>query len=54
MNIRSATGSPMPNTTWVRPWLSAQRVHVDASVATSSSGVGTSAEVSDGLSRRDR
>jgi hypothetical protein len=38
----------MPNTTCVRPSLSWQRVHVEASVATSSSGVGTSDEVSDG------
>jgi hypothetical protein len=32
---RSASGRPIPNTTWVRPAASGQRVHVEASTASS-------------------
>src|SRR5215207_3503828 len=42
-NIRSAWGSPWPNTTWVRLWCRRQRVQPAASAATASSSVGTSA-----------
>ena len=42
MKSRSASGSPRPNTTWVRPAASPHRVQVRASSATSSSSVGTS------------
>src|SRR5438445_5852673 len=35
MNITPAAGLPTPNTTWVRPLESRQRVHVDATVASS-------------------
>src|SRR5215211_8546978 len=42
-NIRSAWGSPWPNTTWVRLWYRRQRVQPAASAATASSSVGTSA-----------
>src|SRR5919107_5446199 len=42
-NIRSACGSPWPNTTMVRLWYSRQRVQPAASAATASSSVGTSA-----------
>ena len=36
-NIRSAFGWPFPNTTCVRPWESAHRVQVEASVLSASS-----------------
>src|SRR3954452_4915678 len=50
MNMRSAEGLPMPNTTCVRPrFASLQRVQPDTSSASTSNAVGTSREAtSDG------
>ena len=38
-NMRSASGSPTPNTTWVRPAESGHRVHAGASAASSARSV---------------